>query len=67
MPRYLFRCPDCKMLHEEQRTVEDRDRLFQCNCGSWAKREIAPSNFTIGGFSAANGYSKPPADTSSDR
>ena len=55
MPRFDFRCRECKNVFEEK-TVHS---LSMCpKCGALADKQPAAPAFSIKGYSAKNGYSK---------
>lgn len=64
MPTYSYRCPECMYEFVKGTTVEGRDVKQPCLRCAFSDLDVrceripdAP-NFSVGGFSAKNGYSK---------
>lgn len=60
MPLYLFRCPVCAYEHEYLLSVgaAEYHRPLCRKCAAELERVPAAANFTVKGYSAANGYAK---------
>lgn len=55
MPLYIRNCIFCDR-KEERLEPMNAEEMINCNCGGSMVRIIAPSNFTINGYSERNGY-----------